>query len=158
MILFKFKKEIKGEATIKGFEGWINATSMQFGVGRGVSSPSSGMGKREVSAASVSEVTFSRNADLASPELFFQACGGQTLELCTINVVQIEDNKPAVHVAIELTDPIVSSYSVSSGGDNPSESLTLNFTKISFQYNSFDGKKVVSGTPKKWDLAMNVTF
>ncbi len=158
MILFKFKKEIKGESTVQGFEGWINASSMQFGVGRAVSSPSGGTGKREVSAASVSEVVMSRNSDLASPEFFFQSCGGQTLELCTINIVQIEDNKPAVHVAIELTDPIVSAYSVSSGGDNPSESVTLNFTKISFQYNSFDGKKVVSGTPKKWDLAKNVTF
>ena len=46
MILFKFKKEIKGEATTKGFEGWLNASSMQFGVGRSVSSPSGGTGKR----------------------------------------------------------------------------------------------------------------
>jgi len=158
VILFKFKKEIKGEATTKGFEGWLNASSMQFGVGRSVSSPSGGTGKREVSAASISEVTFSRESDLASPEFFYQACGGQTLELATINIVQVENNEPKVHVAIELTDPIVSGYSVSSGGDNPSESVTLNFTKISFQYNSFDGKKVTSGTPKKWDLAGHITF
>ncbi len=158
MILFKFKKEIKGEATIKGFEGWLNAGSMQFGVGRGVSSPSGGSGKREVSAASISEVTFSRESDLASPELFFQACGGQTLELATINIVQVENNEPKVHVAIELTDPIVSGYSISTGGDNPSESVTLNFTKISFQYNSFDGKKVTQSAAKKWDLSKNVTF
>ncbi len=158
MIVFKFKKEIKGECTIKGFEGQLNATSLQFGVGRGVSSPSGGSGKREVSEPSISELVVTRNSDLASAELFFQACGGQTLELATISILQVESGEPKAFLIIELTDPLVTAYSASSGGESPSESVSLNFTKISYTYNSFDGKKVTSGTPKKWDLAKNATF
>jgi type VI secretion system secreted protein Hcp len=158
VILFKFAKEIKGESTISEHKEWINASSFQFGVGRGVSSPSDGTGKREVSTPSISEVVMTRNSDLASPELFFQGCGGQTLELCTVHFVRIENNVPKVQIEILLTAPMVSGYSVSSGGDNPSESVSLNFTKISFQYNSFDGAATISGTPKKWDMASNVSF
>jgi len=158
VIVFKFKKEIKGECTIKGFEGQINAESLQFGVGRGVSSPSGGAGKREVSEPSMSELVLTRTADLASAELFFQSCGGQTLELATISILQVESGEPKAFLIIELTDPLVTSYNASSGGENPTESISLNYTKISYAFNSFDGKKVTSGTPKKWDLAKNATF
>ena len=158
MIVLKFKKDIKGECTTSGYEGWINVDNVAFGVGRSIQSVSEGSDKRDVSTPTISEVAISRSTDLASPEFFFQACGGQTLELATINIVQVENNEPKVHVAIELTDPIVSGYSISTGGDNPSESVTLNFTKISFQYNSFDGKKVTQSAAKKWDLSKNVTF
>jgi len=155
MILLKFKKEIKGESTTEGYDGWINIDSMSFGVGRSIASVSEGTGKRDVSVPSISEVSFSRKTDLASPELFFQACGGQTLEEAEIKLVQIVNNKPEIHQIILLTDPIVSSYSY---GNGEMDSFSLNFTKISFQYNSFSGKKVTAGTPKKWDLAKNVTF
>jgi type VI secretion system secreted protein Hcp len=59
---------------------------------------------------------------------------------------------------MELEEAIVSSYSASSGGDRPSESFSLNFTKISYQYDKFDGDKVTTGTPKKWDLEKNETY
>jgi type VI secretion system secreted protein Hcp len=155
VILIKFKKDIKGESTIKGYENWINVDSASFGVGRSVASVSEGTGKRDVSNPSLSELTFSRKTDLASPELFFQACGGQTLEECTIHLVQVVDNKPEIHQIILLSDPIVTSYHY---GNGEMDSFTLNYTKVSYQYNSFDGKKVTAGTPKKWDLAKNITF
>src|SRR5262245_50465728 len=155
MIVLKFKKEIKGECTIEGYDGWINVESLSFGVGRSIASVAEGSGKRDVSVPSISEVTMARKTDLASPELFFQACGGQTLEEAEIKLVQIVNNKPEIHQIILLTDPIVSSYSY---GNGEMDSFSLNFTKISFQYNSFSGKKVTAGTPKKWDLAKNVTF
>jgi type VI secretion system secreted protein Hcp len=60
-----------------------------------------------------------------------------------------------VYLKIELEDAIVSAYSLSSGGDRPSESFSLNFAKISFQYDQFDGATVKTGTPKKWDLSTN---
>jgi type VI secretion system secreted protein Hcp len=155
VIVLKFKKDIKGECTTDGYQGWINCDSIAFGVGRSIQSVSEGSDKRDVSTPSISEVSIARSTDLASPEFFFQACGGQTLEEATIQILQVVNNKPEIHQTIILTDPIVSGYSFGSG---KSESLSLNFTKISFQYNSFSGKKVTSGTPKKWDLAKNVTF
>lgn len=158
MILIKFATEIKGQSKVTAHENWINCSSMQFGVGRGIALQSGGSAKREVSSPSLSEVTFSREADMASPEIFFQACGGVSLGLCTIDLLQVVGNETKVFCQVLLEDSMVSSYSASSGGDNPSESFSVNFTKISYQYDTFDGKKVTAGTPKKWDLAVNKTY
>lgn len=158
MILVKFATEIKGQAKVSGHEGWINVDSMQWGVGRGIALQAGGSAKREVSSPSVSEVVFSRSADMASPELFFQACGGVSLGTCTIHLLQVVGNETKVFTEILLEEAMISSYSVSSGGDTPSDTFAVNFTKISYQYDTFDGKKVTTGTAKKWDLAVNKTY
>lgn len=158
MILFSFATEIKGLSDVEKHEGWLNADSLQLGVGRAISSQSGGGNKREASSPSVSEAVVSRSGDQASPELFFQACGGVGLGTCTIHLLQVVANKPQVFVTILLEEAMISGYSLSSGGDNPSESVQINFTKISFQYDTFDGKKTTTGTAKKWDLSKNVTY
>jgi type VI secretion system secreted protein Hcp len=158
VILIKFATEIKGQSSVDGHIGWINIDSMQWGVGRSVASQSGGSAKREVSSPSVSEVTFSRATDMASPELFFQACGGVSLGKCEIHLLQVVENKPQVYIKIELEEALISSYQTSCGGERPTDSFSVNFTKVSYEYDTFDGKKVVTGTPKKWDLAANKTF
>lgn len=158
MILIKFATEIKGLSDVDAHVGWLNVDSMQLGVGRSVASQAGGGNKREVSSPSISEVVFSRASDMASPELFFQACGGVSLGTCTIHILQVVSNKPQVYVTIELEEALISSYSMSTGGDAPTDSISVNFTKISYQYDTFDGKKVTTGTAKKWDLSKNVTY
>ena len=158
MILLKFATEIKGSSTVEGHTDWINVDQLNLGVGRAIALQAGGSSKREVSSPAVSEITFKRTSDKASPELFFQACGGVSLGTCTVNVLQVIENKPKVFVTLLLEDAMISSYSIESKGDTPSESFSVNFTKCSFQYDTFDGKKVVTGTPKKWDLAKNVTY
>lgn len=158
MILIKFATEIKGQSTVDGHAGWIHVDSMQFGVGRSIAAQAAGSAKREVSSPSISEVTFSRQTDMASPELFFQACGGVSLGKCEIHLLQVIENKPQVYLKIELEEAMISSYSTSSGGDIPSDSFSVNFAKISYQYDTFDGKKITTGTPKKWDLSANKTY
>ena len=158
MILVKFATEIKGLAKVTGHENWLNMSSMQFGAGRSIALQAGGGAKRDASSPSLSEVVFTRESDQASPELFFQACGGVSLGTCTVHVLQTIGNETKVFLEVLLEEAMISSYSVSSGGDNPSESMSVNFTKVSFQYDTFDGKKVLTGTPKKWDLAVNKTF
>jgi type VI secretion system secreted protein Hcp len=158
VILVKFATEIKGLAKVTGHENWLNMSSMQFGAGRSIALQAGGGAKRDSSSPSLSEVVFTRESDQASPDLFFQACGGVSLGTCTVHVLQTIGNETKVFAEILLEEAMISSYSVSSGGDNPTESLSVNFTKVSFQYDTFDGKKVVTGTPKKWDLAVNKTF
>lgn len=159
MILLKFATAINGESTVAGHDKWITISSIQFGVGRGISSVGGG-GDRETSNPSFSEVTLSKSMDVASTELFMQATCGKSLGKAEIHFLQTggADAKGQVYLKIELEETIVSSYSVSSGGERPSESLSLNFTKISYQYDKFDGGKVVTGTPKKWDLEKNEKY
>jgi len=159
VILLKFGTEIKGESQVPGHEGWITVDSFQLGVGRSITA--SGRGSdRDTSNPNFSEATFSRATDKASPELFMQAISGKSLGTATIHFTQTAgaDKPDQVYLTYELGDPIVSSYSISSGGDRPSESFALNFVKISKKYTAFSGAKVGAEVEKKWDLVANKTY
>lgn len=159
MILLKFATPINGDCIVEGHEKWITISSLQLGVGRAIS-VSGGGADRETSNPSFSELTLTKTTDMASADLFMQAVCGKSLGKAELHFLQTggADKKQQVYLKIELTDAIVSSYSASSGGDRPSESLSLNFTKISYQYDAFSGDKITTGTAKKWDLTKNATF
>jgi type VI secretion system secreted protein Hcp len=159
MILLKFAKAINGDSVVAGHEKWITCSSIQLGVGRAISA-SGGGADRETSNPSFSELTITKSTDIASADLFMQAVCGMSLGKAEIHFLQTggADKKQQVYLKIELEDAIVSSYSTSSGGDRPSESLSINFVKISYQYDAFSGDKITTGTPKKWDLVKNATY
>jgi type VI secretion system secreted protein Hcp len=156
MILLNFATAIKGDSVVEGHTDWITIDSFQMGAGRSISS--SGGGKdRETSNPSISEVTLTKSMDQASTDLFIQAICGKSLGKATIDFIQTggTDAKDQIFLQYELTDAIISSYSVSSGGDRPSESIAINFTQIFMKYNAFSGTTVTAGSKKGWDLMKN---
>lgn len=159
MILLKFATEIKGDSAVAEHVSWITCSSVQLGVGRSISL-SGGGADRETSNPSFSEVTITKSTDIASADLFMQAVCGKSLGKAEIHFIQTggTDVKGQVYLKYELEESIISSYSQSSGGERPSESFSINFTKISYQYDAFTGGVVKTGTPKKWDLVKNETY
>ncbi|MES2771395.1 MAG: type VI secretion system tube protein Hcp [Pseudomonadota bacterium] len=159
MILLNFKTPIKGGSKVDGHADWIHLDSFQLGVGRSISVQSGGT-DRNASDASFSEASVSKSTDIASADLFAQATYGKSLGEATLHFLQTggAGKENQVFLEIVLYDVIISSYSLASGGDRPSESFSLNFTKISYQYNAFNGDKVTTGTAKKFDLMTNKTF
>lgn len=157
MILLKFEKEIKGDSKVDGHADWITLDSCQFGVGRSISS-SGGGSDRDTSNPSFSEMTMTKSTDIASGDLFYQAINGKSLGEATVEFIQTSGDKLQTYLIIKMSDAIVSSYSMSSGGERPSESFALNYTKINYKYNQFSGDKVKEGKEKKWDLMQNKTF
>ncbi|OAJ58748.1 hypothetical protein A6V36_29770 [Paraburkholderia ginsengiterrae] len=157
MILLNFATQIKGTSKVEGHTDWIAVNSLQLGVGRAISTSSDGATDRDTSNPSFSEVTFSKPTDISSADLFAQSIYGKSLGKAEIHFIQTggTDKNDQVYLKIELEEAIISSYSLSSGGDRPSESFCLNFAKISYQYDQFDGATVKTGTPKKWDLTAN---
>ncbi len=159
MILLAFKTAIKGDSTVDSHKDWITIDSLQFGVGRAISSSGGGM-DRETSNPSFSELTLTKSMDKASTELMMQAACGKSLEEAKIHFIQTggADAKGQTYLEITLEDPIISSYSISSGGDRPSESFSINYNAIQMQYNVFkNGKVAEKGEVKGWDLEKNET-
>jgi len=157
MILLNFKgKQIKGTSTVSAHTDWITIDAIQMGVGRAIST-SGGGADRDTSNPSFSEITLSKATDLASSDLFMEAVCGKSLGVAEIHFIQTggAEKKEQVFLKLELEEAIISSYSASSNGERPSETITINFTKISYQYDSFTGETVKTGTPKKWDLEAN---
>lgn len=140
MAIFLKYGSINGETTQLTHKQWIEVNSIQWGVGRGISSGVGGGSKREATAPSVSEITLTKTFDISSPLLLKEALGGKAVEV-KIELTQTDNN--GRHVSYQkyvLTDTLISGYSLSSGGDRPSESLSLNFTKIDSEYLNIDDK------------------
>ena len=130
---------IDGEATHEKHTKWIEVQSLQFGVGRGISTPTGGATNRESSQPSVSEVVITKMLDSASTALFAESVTGTAGKKVEIHLVNTGDPGDT-YVEYTLTDSLISGYSVSSGGDRPSESISINFTKIEFKFTAFDAK------------------
>ena len=124
---------IQGDTITKGFENQIQLDSFQWGVGRAISSPP-GSGIREAGAPSISEITVTKLMDKASPLLLQSSLVGQAVGPVTITFVKDSGTGPIRYAQYTLENVLISGYSVSSGGDNPSESLSLSFTKIAFMF------------------------
>lgn len=132
--------DIKGEVTESTHKDWIAVHSFQFGVGRGISSGGgSGGSRREASAPSVSEIVVTSTFSVASPLLLKEALMGKAVT-CKIDMTQTDAGKEVAYQKYILTNTMISGYSVSSGGDRPSESISLNFTKIDSEYVNIDDK------------------
>lgn len=136
---------VNGAVTTKGFEKWIELNSFQWGVGRAVGSAARGSTNREGSEPSISEVTVTKAMDIASNALFSDAVGGGLNTTVQLKFTTTTKDTITTYLKYELSKTGVSGYSVSSGGDNPSESLSLNFTKIMITHTGTDSK--VGGAP-----------
>lgn len=148
--------DIKGNVSAEGHADWIECSSMQFGVGRAIPMAVGTQTNREASHPSLSEVTVTKIMDDASPYLFQESVVGESKEI-QIHVTKTGANQLDSIVEYTLTSALVSSYSVSSGGDVPSETLSLAYTKIEMKYIVWNEDHTqASQIPVSYDLATAV--
>lgn len=140
MAIYMKYGDIRGPVTTKGFTDWIELNSLQWGVGRGIGSPIGGAENREASAPSISEITVTKAMDIASVPLLMEATLGTLDKTVKIKLTTTTKNETMTFLAYELTNCGISGYSVSSGGDKPGETLSLNFTKIMTTFSGVDPK------------------
>ncbi len=145
---------VKGDVTAEGHEDWIELNSFQWGVGRGISSPTGASADRESSAPSVSEIVVTKATDSATPKLLNEAYQGEGVKV-EIDFCKTDKGVLEVYMKYTLENTLISGYSVSSGGDRPMESLSLNFTKVEYK-NIPTGESVDAKEPEVviYDLAL----
>jgi type VI secretion system secreted protein Hcp len=93
----------------------------------------------------VHDISITKQTDKASASLFTKCCAGEHIRQATITCRKA--GKPEDYYVIKLEDCLISSYSA--GGNHhgeavPSESFSLNFTKITYS---------CAGGRGGWDLA-----
>ena len=145
---------IDGDTTADGHAKWIELNSFQWGVGRGISSPTGGSMDRESSAPSISEIVVTKAQDVATTKLLDEALQGEGKKV-TIHFCKTDKGKLETYMQYVLENTMISGYSLSSGGDRPQESLSLNFTKVEFK-NTEMGKdnKAGSSAAVTYDIAL----
>jgi type VI secretion system secreted protein Hcp len=137
MAIYMKYEGIEGEVTESAHDKWIEVNSFQFGVGRGMSSPTGNAANREATQASVSEVTLTKLMDKASSKFFTESVTGGDGKDVELHFVAT-GNPSTTYAVYKLSNTLISGYSLSSGGDKPMESISLNFTKVEFEMTPHD--------------------
>lgn len=130
----------------------IEIASWSFGASNPTSVGSTGMSSgREASTPSVSEIVVTKTMDKSSPKLAEGASKGRTTQELSKKTTQGGET----YYEVKLTDVMVSSWQTSSSGDRPMESISLNFTKIEWNYTpqNADSPALQRGS---WNLKENV--
>ena len=112
---------------------------------------------RTAGAVQMSDVEITLLANKTSPELFLACASGRVFKTAELFLANLDNaGKMVDYMRVLLTNAMISSYSVSSGGDRPMESLSLNFTKIEISYQPTDPKTntLMAAIRAGWDLAM----
>jgi type VI secretion system secreted protein Hcp len=147
---------IQGESQMDGYANQIELLSYSHGVAMQVTSDISNT-ERTSGKPNHQDFTVSKYLDASSPLLNQYCCEGKTLGQIVITCARNDAGTVYPLITYTLEDTVVSSVSSSSGGgDKPTETVTLNYTKIKWEYKSQKSDVGQNGTVgTTWDLKTN---
>jgi len=136
---------IKGEATDQDHRKWIDVLSLSWGAGRANGAV---LGSAQNSADSqprLSDMTVVKLYDASTPQLWTEASTGNQGK--TVRIDLTTTGSPSkIFCTYSLENALISSYSVQTLGDRPTENISISFTKLEFKFTPYDDKNK-AGTP-----------
>jgi type VI secretion system secreted protein Hcp len=130
---------IQGDATHQNHQKWMDIQSLHWNVSRHMNTIAGSAANREASEPNISEVTLMKTSDSSSVKLFQEACTGRVGKKAVIHLVTTGNPGDTI-IEYQLTNTLISGYTVGSDGDRPVETITLNFTKLDVKYTPYDDK------------------
>ena len=91
------------------------------------------------------DISITKNMDKSSPLLLKLAQDGKSSPV-HIDFCKRAGGKSVIYASYDLDNALISSYSVSSGGDVPTETFTLNFSKVNFSFSDYARDGSLLGT------------
>jgi type VI secretion system secreted protein Hcp len=150
--------DIKGESTDDKHKGWIEVSHVDWSVNQPRAASVSTAGGHTNGKADLSEVTFTKLADLSSPILFQHCAMGKTIPKAVLEFYRADgEGKPICYFKLELENVMVSNFHPNSGnGGTLAETVHLAYAKIKATYTQ---QKISGGaggsTVGGWDAAAN---
>lgn len=131
-------EDIKGESTDKDHKDWIVLNSFDWGVTNSARQSSSGGGSGKVT---FSDLTITKPVDTSSPKLLQATSSGTHFSEAKLDVTRLIADKQQTYLEFKFQEVLVSGYQISGTADTiPTETLTLNFSKIEEIFTQFDDK------------------
>ena len=156
--------DIAGSSIYKGLETWIEVHSWNTGFHQPTSPIRGSAGGGTVERCHPSPFTFTKEIENASDDLLKMCFSGKHIEKAEFRAYRSTGDVGAEqsgmpYLKIELNSVIVQDFSTSgSAGSLPMESVSLNYSKITYTYDPQDkkggtqsGAQVIS-----WDIGLNV--
>ena len=148
--------DIQGESKDKKHSKEIDVLAWSWGMSNsGSAHTGGGAGAGKVN---VQDISFTKYVDSSTPKLMLACCNGKHYDDALLTVRKAGE-KPVEYIKIKLTEVLITS--VSSGGsggeDKLTENVTLNFSKVHYDYTPQDDKGAAgTAIPMSWDIAANV--
>jgi len=134
MALYMKYADIEGSATSSAHDKWIPLSSCQWGGGRGITTHVGAAKNREASHAQISEMVVTKTKDNASRPLYQRSLTKPVGESVTVHIATTSQGNANVICEIIMSNVLISGFSNSTGGEAPTESISLNFTKIESKF------------------------
>jgi type VI secretion system secreted protein Hcp len=150
---------IKGESQDDKHKDWIEVTGIHWGIHQPRSASASTAGGHTAERVEMSDISFSKLADLSSPILAQTCAAGKTIPKAKFEFFRADGNGTRVkYFEMVLTNVLVGMVKPHLGGSESylTETVSLKFSKINFSYTQ---QKIGGGaggsTVGGWDLAAN---
>lgn len=149
--------EIKGESADDTHRGWIECESVNWAINQPKSAAASTSGGHTIGRAELSDVTFHKLADLASPILAQHCAMGKTVLKAKFEFYRADgDGKRVKYYEVELDNVLVSHVAQGVAGGGMTENVGLKFSKVKWAYTQQRiGGGAGGSTVGGWDLASN---
>lgn len=148
---------IKGESNDSKHQGWIEVDSVNWAVSQPKSATASTGGGHTAERCELTEITFTKGADLSSPQLLQLCAAGKTIPKAKLEFMRADGVDAIKYYEIELENVLIAHVAPSVGaGAILAESVGLKFSRVRWKYTQ---QKVGGGTAGNttggWDLATN---
>lgn len=148
-------KDIKGNCQIDKYAGQIILTSFNHGVSLPLQHDTSNT-ERTAGRPVFSEMTFTKMSDMATPVLYAACVQGKKIGDAKIHIGRNENGVFMSVMEYVLTNAMVSNIRSSGGGGIPTDTFSLNFTKITLDFTQQKSDSTKKGTANfGWDLETN---
>jgi len=146
---------VDGESPDSQFKSHCEVLSFSWGVSQPVAFQGGGMGAGK---ANFQDFSITKQMDAASTRLMLRCSNGEHFKKVEVSARKA-GGKQMVYLKFLFEDCIISSYSMGSSGEIPTENVTVAFGKMKVEYHTQDGKGATSKTGDfGFDVKANKVF
>ncbi|MET3132847.1 type VI secretion system secreted protein Hcp [Oxalobacteraceae bacterium GrIS 1.11] len=149
---------IKGESSDDKHKDWIECSSVQWGISQPKSATASTGGGHTAERAELSDISFTKIADMSSPILMQTCAAGKTIPKAKLEFMRADGQGERIkYFEIEIENVLIGHIEPSlQPGDLLAEHVGLKFSKVKWKYTQ---QKIGGGaggnTAGGWDLSAN---
>lgn len=156
IILDASTASINGECQLTGYEKMIELLSFSHGIAQQITGDQSNT-KRTSGKPQHQDFTITKYQDLASCQLINFCNWAKPIPTLKVVVGQNDNGKVTKMFEYEMKNALVSSLSTGGGGGGkPQETVTFNYTQITWTYTAQKSDVTDAGnSPATWNLATN---
>jgi type VI secretion system secreted protein Hcp len=149
---------IKGESSDDKHKDWIECSSVQWGISQPKSATASTGGGHTAERAELSDISFTKIADMSSPILMQTCAAGKTIPKAKLEFMRADGQGERIkYFEIEIENVLIAHIEPSvQPGDILSEHVGLKFSKVKWKYTQQKiGGGIGGNTAGGWDLSAN---